>query len=420
LTNLELKIETPEWMEPMFQKDYRYIAIHGGRASGKSHAIAEYIVERSVMAKCDILCAREFQKSLQYSVKKLIESKIASLKVEHMFEIQRDCIKSIYGGIIAFVGLSQTTSESIKSFEAFDILWYEEAQVCSQRSLDMIRPTMRKDDAQIIFTWNPRFETDPIDVYFREEDTTARTLVLEVNYTDNPWFPPSMKDEMEEDLKRDIDKYNHIWLGQYVKNSESRIFRNWRVEEFETPPGAMLRLGADFGFSNDPTTLVRCFLNGRKLYIEYEAYMHGCEVHDTAALFMSVPDSEKWPIVADSSRPETISYLKRQGFPAMLAAVKGPRSVEEGIKWLKSHEIIVHPRCQKVIEEMTLYKYKENKQTGEIYPIPEDKNNHCIDALRYACEGLRRAHAVEETKRKYQSVHVEPVRNPFANRYKKG
>jgi phage terminase large subunit len=374
-------------MEPIFGQHYRYLAIRGGRGSGKSHAMAEYFIERSVMERFDLVCAREFQSSLGDSVKKLLEDKIQHLGVSSMFEIQRDCIKSKNGGRIVFKGIADSTADALKSLEGFDALWYEEAQVCSQRSLDLIRPTFRKPGSQLVFTWNPRFDTDPIDKFFLGGETPPGALNLEVNYMDNPWFSDEMRDEMEYDKERDLDKYNHIWLGQYIKNSEARIFRNWKIEEFETPPGAMLRLGADFGFSNDPTTLVRCFLEGRKLYIEYEAYMHGCEVHDTAALFMSVPDSEKWPIVADSSRPETISYLRKHGFPAMLAAVKGPRSVEEGIKWLKSHEIIVHPRCKNVIEEMTMYKYKENKQTGEIYPIPEDKNNHCIaEGVLITCE----------------------------------
>lgn len=411
----DLEIQTPDWMKPMFLHHYRYIGIHGGRASGKSHAIAEYIVERSIMGKCDILCAREFQKSLQFSVKKLIESKIEKLGVGHMFDIQRDCIKSIYGGIIVFIGLSEATSESIKSFEAFDILWYEEAQVCSQRSLDMIRPTIRKPGSQIIFTWNPRFETDPIDVFFRGAELPPNSLLLEVNYIDNPWFPEEMREEMEYDKERDLDKYNHVWLGQYVKNTQSRIFKHWRIEEFEAPRGTMFKLGADFGFG-DATVLVRCFLEGRKLFIDYEAYMRGCEVHDVPALFMTVPDAEKWPIVADSSRPDTISHLRSNGFPAIMAAVKGPKSVEEGLSWLKSHDIIVHPRCKHVIEELTLYKYKENKQTGEIYPIPEDKNNHCIDSLRYACEGLRRARKIEEVRKKSIGFTPTPCYSPFAKR----
>jgi phage terminase large subunit len=381
-----LNIETPEWAEPIFSDHYRYIGIRGGRASGKSHFLAEYFIERSLMSKYDLVCAREFQSSLKNSVKKLLEDKIAALGVGHCFDIQRDCIKSKRGGQIVFLGIADSTAESLKSVEGFDGLWYEESQVCSQRSLDLIRPTIRKKGSQLFFTWNPRFETDPVDQFFLGAEPPPESLCLEVNYVDNPWFPDEMLIEMEYDKKRDIDKYNNIWLGRYLKNTEARIFKHWKIEDFEAPRGTDFKLGADFGFG-DATVLVRCFLEGRKLYIDQEAYMRGCEVHDIPALFMTVPDSEKWPIVADSSRPDTISHLRKNGFPAMMAAVKGPRSVEEGLTWLKSHDIIVHPRCVKVIEELAAYKYKTNAQTGEIYPVPEDKNNHCIaEGVLITCE----------------------------------
>lgn len=410
-----LNIETPEWAEPIFENHYRYVGIRGGRASGKSHFLAEYFIERSLMSKYDLVCAREFQSSLKNSVKKLLEDKIAALGVGHCFDIQRDCIKSKRGGQIVFRGIADSTAESLKSVEGFDGLWYEESQVCSQRSLDLIRPTIRKKGSQLFFTWNPRFETDPVDQFFLGAEPPPESLCLEVNYVDNPWFPEEMMIEMEYDKKRDLDKYNNIWLGHYLKNTEARIFKHWKIEDFEAPRGTDFKLGADFGFG-DATVLVRCFLEGRKLYIDHEAYMRGCEVHDIPALFMTVPDSEKWPIVADSSRPDTIAHLRKNGFPAMMAAVKGPRSVEEGLTWLKSHDIIVHPRCVKTIEELTMYKYKTNSQTGEIYPVPEDKNNHVIDSLRYACEGLRRARMVAETRTKRRGFDPIPCYSPYSRK----
>jgi phage terminase large subunit len=106
---------------------------------------------------------------------------------------------------------------------------------------------------------------------------------------------------------------------------------------------------------------------------------------------MSVPESERWPITADSARPETISHVKKHGFPRINAAVKGPKSIEDGIEWLKNYDIIVHPRCKHTIDELTLYSYKVDKITGQVLPVLEDKENHVIDALRYAVEGVRRA-----------------------------
>ena len=389
MSDLKLRPETAEWFVP-FLKPSRYKGAYGGRGSGKSHAFAQYIVARCASAKTDVVCLREVQKSLKQSVKKLIESKIEALGLGGLFEIQHDRIKTPHGGIIIFEGLANHTSESIKSLEGFDIAWFEEAQVASQRSLDLLRPTIRKPGSELIFSWNPRFDTDPIEQLLRGANPPPDSTVVEVNFVDNPWFPDVLKDEMEYDKRRDPDKYAHIWLGNYVQNSEARVFRNWSIEEFDSPPDAIHRLGADWGFAIDPTVLVRCHIIGRKLYIDYEAYRINCEITDTPSLFLSVPDAEKWPITADSARPETISHMRRNGFPKIVPAVKGPKSVEEGVEWLKSFDIVVHPRCQHTIDELTLYAYKTDPLTGKVLPILEDKDNHVIDAIRYACEGARR------------------------------
>jgi phage terminase large subunit len=163
------------------------------------------------------------------------------------------------------------------------------------------------------------------------------------------------------------------------------------VEEFEARPGTVFRLGADWGFSVDPSVLVRCYIDGNRLYVDYEAYQVGCEIVNLPELFMSVPEAEKWPITADSARPETISYMKSHGFPRILPAIKGAKSLEEGVEFLKSFDIVVHPRCQHLIDELTMYSYKTDPLTGRILPLLEDKDDHVVDSLRYALEGARRA-----------------------------
>ena len=248
-----------------------------------------------------------------------------------------------------------------------------------------------------MFSWNPRFEDDPIEGLLRGANAPEDSVVVEVNYTDNPWFPDVLREEMEYDKRRDPDKYLHVWKGEYVRNSETRVFKNWKVDDFEAPPDAVHRLGADWGFASDPTVGIRCHIIGRKLYIDHEAYQVGCEIVDTPSLFMSIPEAESWPMVADSARPETISHMRKNGFPKIQPAIKGPKSVEEGIEWLKSFDIIVHPRCKHTIDELTLYSYKTDPDTGKVLPVLEDKHNHVIDAQRYALEGVRRAGATKTT-----------------------
>jgi phage terminase large subunit len=387
-----LRIETPKWAVPLLEPA-RYKGAFGGRGSGKSHFFAEAVIEAHLMdAKRRTVCVREVQKSLAQSVKRLLELKIEQLNAGAYFEVQEAVIKSKRGdGMIIFQGMQNHTADSIKSLEGYDCAWVEEAQSLSQRSLDLLRPTIRKPGSELWFTWNPSQESDPVDHLLRGPKPPPDACVIQVNWQDNPWFPGVLRDEMEYDRDRDPDKYANVWQGAYLRNSQARVFRNWRIEEFDAPPNAIHRLGADWGFAIDPTVLVRCHIVGRKLFIDHEAYMVGCEITATPDLFMTVPEAEKWPIVADSARPETISHMRRHGFPKIMGAIKGPKSLQEGIEWLKSYEIIVHPRCKHAIDELTLYSYKTDPLTGQVLPVLQDTKNHVIDALRYACEGVRRA-----------------------------
>ena len=401
-----LQIDTPRWALPLLNPA-RYKGAFGGRGSGKSHAFAELMIEAHILdPDSRSVCVREIQKSLAQSVKRLLEIKIEAMGAGSYFEVQEAVIKSRRGqGAIIFQGMQNHTADSIKSLEGYDRAWVEEAQSLSQRSLDLLRPTIRKPGSELWFSWNPNQASDPVDQLLRGSRPPPDAAVVEVNFDDNPWFPEVLRAEMEYDKARDPDKYAHIWRGAYLQNSSARVFRNWRVEEFDAPDDAIHRLGADWGFASDPTVLVRCHIVGRTLYIDHEAYMVGCEIMDTPDLFMTVPEAERWPLVADSSRPETISHMRKHGFPKILPAVKGKDSVAEGVEWLKSYDIVVHPRCIHTIDELTHYSYKTDALTGKVLPVLQDKQNHVIDALRYACEGVRRASAVK------RQIEFTPIPN---------
>ena len=396
-------IRTPRKLAPLL-KPTRYKGLHGGRGSGKSHFFAEMLVEEATIRPgLRAVCVREVQKSLKQSVKLLVEDKIRSMGVAHLFTVLEAEIKTPGGGVIIFQGMQNHTADSIKSLEGFDIAWCEEAQSLSQRSLDLLRPTIRKAGSELWFSWNPNAPSDPVDVLLRGESPPSDSVILEINYDDNPWLPDELKQEQEDDKRRDPDKWLHVWGGAYSLNSEARVFRNWKIDEFEADEKAIHRFGADWGFAIDPTVLVRCHVEGRTLYVDHEAWQVGCEIDKTPALFDTIAGARKWLIRADSARPETVSYMKRQGFK-ITAAIKGTGSIEDGIEFLRSFDIVVHPRCAKVIEELTLYAYKVDEHTGEILPALDDKNNHTIDALRYALEELRRTG--------YKPKERQPSRNP--------
>jgi len=395
-----------------FLQPSRYKGAYGGRGSAKSHSVGDLLIERCLLRPgTRAVCVREIQQSLEQSVKRLLDDKIKAYNLERQFRVTNTHIDTPGGGIIIFQGMQSHTAMSIKSLEGYDIAWVEEAQSLSQTSLDLLRPTIRVPGSEIWATWNPNLPTDPIDSFLRSDPPPPDAIVIHTTYRDNPFLSDVLQKEMEWDRLRDPEKYAHVWLGEYARHSEARVFRNWTVEYFDTPPGTAFLFGGDWGFAIDPDVAIRGWVDNRRLYIDWEVYRVGCEIDDTPALFDSLGcnlqhvhdiDVERsvrkqtcqamargWEIVTDSARPETISYMQRHGYPRITGAKKGPNSVEEGVQFLKNYDIIVHPRCVHTIDELTMYSYKTHRLTGAIIPQLEDKKNHVIDSLRYMVERLR-------------------------------
>ena len=161
------------------------------------------------------VCIREVQKSLKESAKRLIEDKISALGVSAHFDPQNDQIKTPGGGVILFQGMQDHTAETIKSLEGFDWAWVEEAQTLSEKSLELLRPTIRASGSEIWFSWNPRSANDPVDKFLRGAHPPENSIVLKANYSDNPFFPKELEEERAHDEKHNRDRYAHIWLGEY-------------------------------------------------------------------------------------------------------------------------------------------------------------------------------------------------------------
>lgn len=384
------KLDLPAVFEPL-TRPARWKGAYGGRGSGKSHFFgAMAVVNMATRPGFRIVCVREIQNSIKDSVKQLLEDKIRDLGLESFFTITDQEIRGQNGSLAIFRGLQNHTAASIKSLEGFDVAWVEEAQTISQASLDLLTPTIRKPGSELWFSWNPGIETDPVDKLLRTEPPPG-AIVIKANWSDNPFFPEALKADLENDRERHPDKFLHIWEGAYQTLSEARIFRNWRIAEMTPPEGVIWYPGVDFGFSQDPTAALRaCLIDQRTLYVDHEAWEVGVPTEALPALLHRVPDIHKWPTRADSARPETIDYLRRNGFPKMRGAVKGKGSVEDGVMFLQGMDLVVHPRCANLARELGSYAYKIDKRTGGILPEVEDANNHLIDALRYACEGLHR------------------------------
>jgi phage terminase large subunit len=369
-------------------RPHRYKVFYGGRGSGKSWSVARALLLLGYEKPMRILCAREIQRSISDSVHKLLCEQIDAIGLSGAYTITRDAIRCTSGTEFIFKGLRSNPQE-IKSTEGIDICWVEEAAAVSADSWDILIPTVRKPNSEIWLTFNPLDESDPTYQRF-VLNAPDDAYVCKVNYDGNPAFPDVLKKEMEWLKARDYESYLHIWEGEVRKHSNAVIFAGrFRVEEFETPKDARFYHGADWGFATDPSCLVRCFIKDRTIYIDREAWGVGVDLDETPALFDIIETARKWPIKADNARPETISFMRRRGFN-ISAAKKWQGSIEDGIEFLKSYDIVIHPRCRHTIDEFNHYSYKVDKQTGEVLPIVVDSFNHIIDATRYALSDLMR------------------------------
>ena len=226
-----LRINTAKVFVPLLAPS-RYKGAHGGRGSGKSHFFAEKLIEDCVVEPGDsgagmrAVCIREVQKDLAQSSKLLIETKLASLRLGEAqgFKIFRDVIETPKDGIMIFKGMNDYTADSIKSLEGFKRAWWEEAQTATMHSLNLLRPTIRAQESELWFSWNPRRKTDPVDIMLRGEEKPSGSVVVRANWRDNPWLTQELIQERLDCLRMQPDQYDHIWEGGYVSVIEGAYF----------------------------------------------------------------------------------------------------------------------------------------------------------------------------------------------------
>jgi phage terminase large subunit len=256
-----LVIETAEVFEPLLAPA-RYKAAHGGRGSGKSHFFAGLLIEDSMAEPGNSggvgmrsVCIREVQKDLAQSSKALIEAKLQSLGIGEAdgFKVFRDVIQTPGDGLMIFKGMQDYTAESIKSLEGFKRAWWEEAQAATGHSLNLLRPTLRENDSQLWFGWNPRRKTDAVDMLFRGAELPTGAKVVQANWRDNPWFPSVLEQERLDCLRLQPEQYDHIWGGGYATVLEGAYYAKSIAEA-----KAQGRVGR---VSADPLMTLRAFVD---------------------------------------------------------------------------------------------------------------------------------------------------------------
>src|SRR5690606_13485099 len=398
------RIELPPKLIPVFSGPARYRGAYGGRGSAKTRSFALMTAVRAYMyaeagVSGVILGGREYMNSLDESSMEEIKQAIRSEPwLDAYFDIGEKFIRTKNRRVsYVFAGLRHNV-DSIKSKARVLIAWVDEAENVSEVAWQKLAPTVREDDSEIWVTWNPEKDGSPTDKRYRKTPP-PKSKIVELNYTDNPWFPEVLEQERLADRERlDDQTYAWIWEGAYRENSDAQIMAGkYRVDEFT--PGADWNgpyFGIDWGFSQDPTAGVKCWVHDGRLYIEHEAGKVGLENDDVARFMIErLPEIEKHVVRADSARPETISHVKQDGggnranLPRITGVEKWKGSVEDGIAHMRSYkEIVIHPRCTKTLNEFRSYSYKVDRLTGDVLTDIVDKNNHYIDSIRYALAPL--------------------------------
>jgi phage terminase large subunit len=398
-------------------KIVRFKVAKGGRGKGASWAIADRLIEKAASEKSFILCTREVQNSLADSVYRLLKERISTLGYSRYFYITNSVIRSLTNGSeFIFKGLNDLSVDQVKSMEGVSDVWLAEAHNVGARSWMVLEPTIRTEGSTIYVDYNPDEENSPTNIKFTRE-CPDDALVRHLTFVDNPHFPSVLENLRQQALARIANApneeareqatldYNHVWLGHTRKVSKASIFGAYHVVEAFTPNDGADKWdgpydGADWGFGSDPTVRIRCWIrtiagtSRKHLCIEREAYLLGSDgmslqLNALPKAFDEFPNSRTTMIRADCAQPQTIGYMKNQGF-RIEGAKKWSGSVEDGVEHIRGAYdlIVIHPRCVYTAKEAILYSYKVDKLTGDVKPDILDANNHCWDAVRYALAPL--------------------------------
>ena len=384
---IEEALLLPKIFKPLFTPS-RYKIYYGGRGGGKSWNFAISLLSIGSKKPMRILCTREIQGSIKQSVHKLLHQCINRMGLDKFYRVTRDGIYGVNGTEFLFLGLKHDPNQ-IKSLEGIDICWLEEAQKITFESYELLIPTIRKKDSEIWISFNPVLDTDPTYQQFVLNNTRDNCQIVKVNYYDNPYFTEELKNELEYMKVNDYDEYVHVWEGGCRTSTDAQIFRHkFTVMDFDPPSESVFYYGLDWGFSQDPTVILRCFIYDNCLYIDYEAGGRQVELDNTHKLIDEIPMAKQHIIRADSARPESISFVKRQGY-RIESVHKWSGSIEDGIEFIRSFRMVyIHSRCLNTAEEFVKYSYKVDRLTEDILPTIVDANNHYIDALRYALQPM--------------------------------
>ena len=396
----------PDKLRFLFQPS-RYKVAYGGRGSAKSWSFARALLLKGINKPLRILCAREIQKSIKDSVHQLLSDQINNLEITSKYDVLQTEILGSNGTRFLFVGLSELTVDTIKSYEGIDIVWIEEGQTITERSWKILIPTIRKDGSEIWVSFNPELESDPTYMRFVKHPAPDSIVVM-VNWRDNPYFNEVLEKERQDCLQRFPRDYQNVWEGQCRPAVEGAIYfdevaameRDGRVCNVPYDPMLKAHIVFDLGFNDEMAVsivqrhvsevrIIRYIEDTQKTLVYYSAELKELR-YNWGKVWLPFSDGFSKDFKTGKGSDQILTAM---GWNVARKEEVANVDVEEGIRQTR----LLFPRvyvdktnCTQLVEAWKRYRRHVNKQTLTAGAPVHDQYSHGADNTRYIAINIDR------------------------------
>lgn len=416
-----MEVQIPQAFKGLFQP-HRYKAFYGGRGSAKSHSFACALALLGAQKPLRILCSREIQKSIKDSVKRLIDDKIKACGLEYFYESTDTEIRGKNGTLFLFAGLKSNV-DSIKSMEGINIVWVEEANRVSQRSLDLLIPTIRAEDSEIWFSWNPENELDPVDMMFRGKASPPSSLIQNVSWRDNPWFTGVLKLEMDFDQANNPEKYVHVWEGGYMSVQEGAYYKHQiakmiadeRVSKIPYDSNAPVYVSFDLGISDDTSLWFYQFI-GQSVHVIDFYESNGEPIAHYAKIMKEKPYVYESLILPHDARArdkgtgKTVDEILRGlGFNTTIAPSIAVSDGIDNVRSFLGRCWFDQEKCEEGLKHLRNYRENFDEKLHISRGPLHDLHSHAADSFRYAAVTTPKKSDNELEVAKAKAAYMQPT-----------
>lgn len=395
--NIHTNIFNPVYLPHLEDYSTRFLVFYGGAGSGKSHFVSQRLLYKALKDKRKILVLRKVNRTTKASTFQLLLDTINQFGITNYCAINRTDFSITLPNGSQFLCMGLDDPEKIKSITGLTDAWLEEATEFSLDDFSQVNLRVRDpkaDNQEIILTLNPVSKANWCYLHFFAEnpdlDEFRKTVrIVHTTYKDNPHLPEAYIQSLLM-MKATNEVYYKIYaLGEFG-SLDKLIYNNWQKMDFDPDKikGQPL-CGLDFGYTNDPTAFTYSILvpEEQRIYVCKEWGGTGY-LNDAIAEQIKEMGFAKSVICADSAEQKSIDEIKRLGVPRIKPCVKGKGSVLQGIQKLQQYELIIHPSCENVLEELENYAWKKDRQTNEYINEPAEGYDHYMDSLRYSLQCL--------------------------------